>query len=123
MIAQFVAAAVRTARPLVCPTPAQPEDQSKREGICDRCGTTGHMQAECQEMVARRTETNSNSAAPRLTPSARQPCAPNAPTATTEKPIDSKRLALLGKEIDESIGISNSGKHSFVPEGQGTILT
>ena len=78
------------------------------------------MQADCQEMVARRTEPNSTSPARTENPSAIQPRVSNAPTASSQKLIDSKRLAVIAKEINESIGISNSAETSVSSGGTGT---
>ena len=52
----------------VCPTPSPPADRSKRELVRYSCGKSGDMQAEWQQMVARRTEPNSTAAAPIQTP-------------------------------------------------------
>ena len=84
----------------VCPTPAQSHDQSRREVIWNRCGQTDNMQADCEELVARRTEPNSTLSAPTQTPWAIQAPIPNTSTATTQRPIDSERLARISKEIN-----------------------
>ena len=52
-----------------CHTPAPSADQWKKELVLYRCGKPGHVRAEWQQMVARRTEPNFSSAAPIQTPS------------------------------------------------------
>ena len=77
------------------------------------------MQADCQEMVARRTECNRTPTAPWQTSSASQPSTPNTPAARSQKLRDTKRIALKGNEINESIGIPNSGETSVRSAGTG----
>ena len=77
------------------------------------------MQAACQEMVARRTEPNAISRFPALNPPANQPRSPSLRTASSQKSIDPKRVAIIAQEINESIGRSNSGETSASSGGTG----
>ena len=71
-----------------------------------RCGKTCHMQSDCQEIVARSTEANSTSATRAQTLPLMQPRVCNTKRTSTPRTVDPKRLALIAKEINESIRIN-----------------
>ena len=101
----------------VCPTPDQPADQSKQETICYSCGNTGHIQAEWQEMVVRRREPNLTSATSAQPLTAMQPRVPNTQATSRQRPVDTKRLALVAKEINEGSGRANPRKRHLAQQG------
>ena len=74
-------------------------------------------------MVARRADSNPAATVPMQIPSASQPVAPNAPATNPQKLIDTKKLALIEKQINEFIGISNSEESSLSSGGNSNDST
>ena len=94
----------------VCPNPPPTRDRTRKDIICFRCGKPSHIQANCQEVIARRSDSNAVPTPPAQTNATPQPKPANPTIAPTSRPFDPKRLAaFLASEYNEALGIVDVG--------------
>ena len=94
----------------VCPNPPPTRERTRKDIICFRCRKPGHIQANCHEAIARRSDSNAAPTLPAQANATMQPRPVNPTVAQTPKPFDPKRLGhLIANEFNESLAIEDAG--------------
>ena len=104
----------------VCPTPAPPAAPDSGERTCYKCGKTGHIQPNCQEMVACRPQSNQALAAPFSASQQSQIASLNPAIASLTNRTEMQKFAdMLARKIAEALENENKGKECNSGENVG----